>query len=121
MPAPGWAVGSGSPWFEGLPELLPLAAPLERVLLCCRAPRVGLVALPAVHPGALTPQGDLGGLLPLPGPTRAAGVSGRPDSLGFVPSSLLGLPELSRESQCPRGLPKLREPKGLVHPRKCPG
>ncbi|KAM7080865.1 LOW QUALITY PROTEIN: uncharacterized protein J5F26_015349 [Ciconia maguari] len=61
VPPPGWAVGSGSLWFEGLPGLLLPAAPLERALLCCRAPRFGLVALPAAHPGLCSPKGGLGG------------------------------------------------------------
>lgn len=95
----GWAVGLGSPWLEGLPKLLPPAAPLGRALLCCRTPRFGLVTLPAVNPGALPhKRWSEGGLFPLPGPARAAGVSAQPDSLGFVFRSLLGPLELSREN-----------------------
>lgn len=60
-----WGVLGGLPRF--FPELLPLAAPLERTLLCCRAARCGLVALPAVHPGALPPKKvDWGGCSPCP-------------------------------------------------------
>ncbi|KAM9609145.1 LOW QUALITY PROTEIN: uncharacterized protein ACIBXB_001190 [Morphnus guianensis] len=63
----GWAVGLGSPWLEGLPKLLPPAAPLRRALLCCRTPRFGLVTLPAVNPGLCPTKGGLGGAFP---PTR---------------------------------------------------
>ncbi|KAM6232280.1 uncharacterized protein M6G45_014917 [Spheniscus humboldti] len=114
VPAPGWAVGLGSLWFEGLPELLPPAVPLERALLCCRAPRFGLVALPVTRLGTLPPERWSGGAGPPVWPHKGC--------RGLCP---IGLPELCAQLSAGAAgafegeLMSLRAPKAQGAKRAC--